>query len=91
MKDLKKEVEELKEEIIKVLITKDLTGEIIYIRDEISDFSGGCIDSEVGGLSTKVFITHHSGRDIDLEDEMESELGTFNLEDFGIDLLLTLL
>jgi hypothetical protein len=91
MENLKKKSEELKKEIINVLTKKDLTDKIIYIRDKISNFSGGCIDHEVSGLCTKVFITRHEGREIDLVDDFNEELGTFDLEHFGIDFLLTLL
>jgi hypothetical protein len=91
MENLKKKSEELKKEIINVLTKKDLTDKIIYIRDEISNFSGGCIDHEVGGLCTKVFITRHEGKEIDLVDDFNEELGTFELDYFGIDFLLTLL
>jgi hypothetical protein len=91
MKDLKKKKEELKQEIINVLKEKDLTDDVIFIRDEISNFTGTCIDGEVGGLCTKIFITSHTGTEISLMDEFEEELGTFNLNDFGIDFLLTLL
>jgi hypothetical protein len=91
MENLKKKSKELKNEIINVLTKKDLTDKIIYIRDEISNFSGYCIDHEIGGICTKVFITRHEGKEIDLVDEMEEELGTFNLDHFGIDFLLILL
>ena len=91
MNDLKKKKEELKREIIQLLMKKDLTDETLYIRDEISNFTGSCIDDEVGGLCTKVFITRHEGQEIDLVDDMNEELGTFNLDRFGIELLLTLL
>jgi hypothetical protein len=91
MENLKKKSKELKKEIVNVLTKRDLTDMIIYIRDEISNFSGGCIDHEVGGLCTKVFITRHEGKEIDLVDEFDEELGTFELDHFGIDFLLTLL
>ena len=91
MKNLKEKTEELKKEIINVLITKDLTDIVIDIRDDLSNFSGYCIDHELGGICSKVFITRHKGREIDLLSDMNEELGTFNLDRFGIDFLLTLL
>jgi hypothetical protein len=91
MNELKEKTLTLKEEIIGRLVKQDLTGQVIFIRDEISNFSGGCIDHEVGGLCTKVLITRHEGREIDLVDDFEEEVGTFELDYFGIELLLTLL
>jgi hypothetical protein len=91
MENLKTKSKELKKEIIDLLVKKDLTGTVIFIRDKISNFSGRCIDHEVGGLCTKVLITNHNGREIDLVDDFDEELGTFDLDNFGIDFLLTLL
>ena len=87
---LQQKTNDLKQEIISVLLTKDLTGETFYIRDIISNFSGGCIDGEIGMLTTKVSITKHEGIEIDLENDFEEDLGTFELTYFGIELLLDL-
>jgi hypothetical protein len=84
-------VKDLKDQVLERLMEKDLTDEVIWVRDEISNFTGSCIDHEVGGLCTKLCITHHDGGTITLEDDFGDDLGEFELEDFGLELLLTLL
>jgi hypothetical protein len=84
-------VKDLKDQVLEKLMEKDLTDEVIYVRDEISNFTSGCIDHEVGGLCTKLCITSHNLGTIGLEDDFGNDLGEFELEDFGLELLLTLL
>lgn len=89
--EIKKIVQDLKDQVLEKLMEKDLTDEILFIRDEISNLTGGCIDHEIGGICTKLRITHHDGDTITLEDDFEEEVGEFKLEYFSLEILLTLL
>lgn len=89
--EMTKSVQDLKYQVLKRLMGMDLTDTVIYIRDEISNFTGGCIDHEVGGLCTTLLITSHDGGTITLEDDFGDDLGEVELENFGLELLITLL
>ena len=89
--EIKKTILDIKNQVLEKLMVIDLTGTVIYVRDEISNFTGSCIDHEVGGLCTKLCITSHNGGTITLNDDFGEELGEFKLDCFGLELLLTLL
>jgi len=89
--EMEKTVRDLKNQVLEKLMVMDLTDDVIYIRDEISNLTGGCIDHEIGGICTKLCITHHEGSTITLEDDFGDDLGKFELGDFSLEILLTLL
>lgn len=88
--EFKKVMKDLKNQVLEKLMEKDLTDEMIWVRDEISNFTGGCIDHEIEGLCTKLYITSHNHGTITLEDDLNN-FGEFELERFSLEFLLTLL
>ena len=89
--EMEKLVQDLKDQVLTKLMGMDLTDDVIYIRDEISNFTGSCIDNEIGGLCIPLIITSHEGDTITLENDFGEDLGEFELKFFGLELLLTLL
>ena len=85
---LQEKVNELKQELIKHLKTQDLTGTTIWVRDFISNSTGGSVDHEIGGMNSRLTIEDHDGDEIVLTDDCDEEVGTFNLQDFGLEFLM---
>ncbi len=90
-KEFQEKVNDLKNQVIEKLSNTDLTGKLIFVRDEISNFTGYCIDHEIGGICTKLMITNHNNNTITLEDDFGDDLGEFELDIFGLELLIELL
>jgi hypothetical protein len=84
------EYQTLKSNLVSVLTEKDLTGQIIYSRDLVSDFLGGALDHDISGMNDKLTIQNQDASFILVTDDFDEEI-TVDLNDLGLEILIGLL
>lgn len=84
------EYQSLKSNLVSELKERDLVGKVIYSRDLMSDFMGGVLDSDIGGINTKLVIEEHDGSEITVSDDFDDQT-QIDLRDLGLEVLISLL
>ena len=80
----------LKIEMVESLKNKDLIGKDLYIRDEVSNLTGGLVDGVVSAMSAHCEIIKQKGELITCEMEFD-EVVEVKLSNLSVELLLILM